>query len=311
MDQLIGRNTNNPIFEVDHIQKNLIDATKKKSHEFQRRTGRPPCLVVVGLWDAAAISYVKQICSVAKKCHIEVATLNLCNFTISSEMWNSIISGLSQDNRYDAILVQTPIPIPDGIEIINRHLDWKKDVDGLTATNLGRSLLGIGGFTPCTAEAIFEILIGSGTELKGKLVVVVNDSAIIGKPLASLLSAEGATVCVCNRHSGDYLSQMLSQADVIVSATGVPDLIQPGNIKDRVVIIDAGICNVGGTIRGDVSENVAGIAHFRTRVPGGVGKITTAILMKHVCDAALSFHNFEDDFLNFAAEYFVSSQEFK
>lgn len=162
----------------------------------------------------------------------------------------------------------------------------EKDVDGLSPVSLGRLFTGLPAFASCTAEACMQLLDAAGIELDGRRAVVIGRSTVVGKPLAALLLACNATVTVCHRKTID-LAAIARQADVLIVAAGCPNLVTADFVKPGAVVVDVGTTwdAERGTLVGDVEERVAKVADV-SPVYGGVGAITSALLVKHVLDAA-------------------------
>jgi len=175
--------------------------------------------------------------------------------------------------------------------VVTEAIDPAKDIDGIHPLNAGRLLLGHPGFVPTTAQAAVELLKRSGIELRGRDVVVVGRSNVVGKPAAVLLAREDATVTLCHSRTKD-LAGHLARADVVVVAAGRPGLITGPMLKPGAVVVDVGInlVNAGTAderLVGDVDfASVQGVASALTPVPGGVGPVTNALLMTHVLQAA-------------------------
>lgn len=184
------------------------------------------------------------------------------------------------------ILLQ--LPLPDGLDAdaVTALIDPAKDVDGLTPTNGGLLMKGRPGIVPCTPAGVMELLERSGTVLEGAEAVVVGRSELVGKPLAALLLAANATVTTCHSRTRD-LPEVCRRADVLVAAVGTPRLVTGEMVRAGATVIDVGINRVDGGLVGDVDfESVAEKAHAVTPVPGGVGPMTIAMLLRNTLDAA-------------------------
>ena len=198
---------------------------------------------------------------------------------------------LNEDPLISGIIVQMPLPAEIPLSVVTDAIDPAKDIDGIHPLNAGRLLLGHPGFVPTTAQAAVELLKRSGIELRGRDVVVVGRSNVVGKPAAVLLAREDATVTLCHSRTKD-LAGHLARADVIVVAAGRPGLITGAMLKPGVVVVDVGINVVhAGTaderLVGDVDfDSAKAVAGALTPVPGGVGPVTNALLMTHVLQAA-------------------------
>jgi methylenetetrahydrofolate dehydrogenase (NADP+)/methenyltetrahydrofolate cyclohydrolase len=200
-----------------------------------------------------------------------------------------IINKLNKDNSIHGILVQLPLPKHISTEKIIAAIDPHKDVDGFHPYNVGGLVTGTPLFVSCTPRGIMELLARSGIELTGKEAVVVGRSNIVGKPMALLLLAQNATVTMCHSKTKD-LGLVTGRADVLIAAIGKPHMIKANMVKEGAVVIDVGVNRLAnGKLTGDVAfDEVAAKASFITPVPGGVGPMTIAMLMKNTLDAALA-----------------------
>jgi methylenetetrahydrofolate dehydrogenase (NADP+) / methenyltetrahydrofolate cyclohydrolase len=197
-----------------------------------------------------------------------------------------LIDELNANDAVDGILVQLPLPEQiDQDEVIAR-IDPAKDVDGLTAVNAGLLAQGRPGLVPCTPQGVIELLRHGGAELSGAEAVVVGRSILVGRPLASLLLGENATVTVCHSRTRD-LAEVCSRADVLVAAVGSPRLIGREMVKPGAIVIDVGTNRTDDGLVGDVDfEAVREGAGAITPVPGGVGPMTIAMLLSNTLEAA-------------------------
>lgn len=197
------------------------------------------------------------------------------------------LDALSDDRLVHGIICLTPLPGGVTLAEVGEHIDPAKDVDGANPTSLGRLAAGLPAFAPATAQAVIEILWQRGTALRGARAVVVGRSTVVGKPVALLLLAEHATVTICHSRTRDLADQTRC-ADVLVAAVGHPQLIGREHVKPGAVVIDVGTnATDDGSIVGDVDTGaVEGTAVAITPVPGGVGSVTTAVLLRNVAVAA-------------------------
>ena len=192
------------------------------------------------------------------------------------------IDKLNKNDRIDGILVQLPLPSHiNELKIID-SISPEKDVDGFHVTNIGKMVIGDEtGFLSCTPYGIMQLLEEYKIEIAGKDAVIIGRSNIVGKPMALMLIQKGATVQVCNSNTKD-LRKKLNEADIIIVAAGVPKLLKKEDVKEGAVVIDVGINRVDGKICGDVDyEEVAEKTSYITPVPGGVGPMTIASLIKN------------------------------
>lgn len=200
----------------------------------------------------------------------------------------ALISSLNRDSAVNGIIIQTPLPghlkYTEAVGLI----DPRKDAEGMHPSNLGGVVYGCAGRVPCTAAAVMALL--ARTEVRGREAVVVGHSEIVGKPVALLLLDRLATVTVCHIATAEagYLRQHIERADILVVAVGKPRLIKGSWIKQGATVIDVGINRDNDKIVGDVEFDEAfGRAGAITPVPGGVGPVTVAFLLKNVVEAAL------------------------
>ena len=198
-----------------------------------------------------------------------------------------IIQKLNKDELVHGILVQLPLPKHISTENIIAAINPDKDVDGFHPHNVGGLVTGTPLFVPCTPRGIMELISRSGIDLTGKEAVVVGRSNIVGKPMAFLLLAQNATVTMCHSRTKD-LPSVTRRADVLIAAIGKPRMIKADMVKEGAVIIDVGVNRLeNGKLAGDVDfDEVAPRASYITPVPGGVGPMTIAMLMKNTLDAA-------------------------
>jgi methylenetetrahydrofolate dehydrogenase (NADP+)/methenyltetrahydrofolate cyclohydrolase len=199
-----------------------------------------------------------------------------------------LIGTLNNNQKIHGILVQLPLPKHINTERVMQSIQPEKDVDGFHPLNMGRLMAGDEYFAAATPKGIIRLLEEFKVKLEGKEVVIVNHSTVVGKPLALMLLNRNATVCVCHKFTEDLKSHT-SNADVLISAAGVPNLIRGGMVKKGVVVIDGGIAKLGVKTVGDVDfEGVSKKASLITPVPGGVGPMTIAMLLENTLAAAVS-----------------------
>lgn len=207
----------------------------------------------------------------------------------SEEKLLNIIRELNDDKSIHGILVQLPVPGHIHPDKIIEAIDPRKDVDGFHPYNVGRLVAGNPLHSSCTPSGILELLDRSGIELSGKEAVVVGRSNIVGKPMALMLLARNATVTICHTKTKD-LAAVTRRADILVAAAGRAQMIKGDMVKDGVVIIDVGTNRTDtGKLVGDVAfAEVFPKASYITTVPGGVGPMTRAMLLKNTLNAALA-----------------------
>lgn len=259
----------------EDIKVEIANATEKY--------GEKPFLEIVQVGsDKSSASYVK---SIIRTCEKMGANCNFAEYdeNISEEDLIKEIERLNEDNSVHGVIIQSPLPRSVDSDRVMNTLSPEKDVDGVTAVNLGRLLMGIKGMVPCTPKGMMRVLKESGVEVKGKDVALVGRGRTVGKPIAQLLINEGATLTVCHSATKDLKSH-LQNAEIVIGAAGRAGLITGDAVKEGVVVIDAAI-NVGedGKIVGDADfDSVSKKASLITPVPGGVGTTTNAMLMENL-----------------------------
>ncbi|MBC7319603.1 bifunctional methylenetetrahydrofolate dehydrogenase/methenyltetrahydrofolate cyclohydrolase FolD [bacterium] len=245
---------------------------------------KPGLAVVLVGDDPASIVYVRNKERACKRLGLNYKLLKFPQSISRDELLSSIRT-LNEDREINGIIVQMPLPKHlDAFDVVS-NIDPLKDVDGLHPDNLGRLSSGKPRIIPCTPLGIIELLKRENIDIRGKNAVIVGRSNLVGKPLFHLLLSLDATVTVCHSKTID-LKRETSRADILVCAVGVPRLITVDMVKEGAIVIDVGINKVEDKLVGDVDfERVKEIATFITPVPGGVGPMTVAMLMKNVITA--------------------------
>ena len=278
------------------VSKAVYEDLQTRTEAFVQKNGYAPTLAVVLVGnDPASQSYVnskKKACLTLGFGHLDYA---LPEDSTQEELLQ-LVKDLNADPSVHGILVQLPLPSHMDSEEILETIDQKKDVDGFHPISIGKLLIGLPTFVSCTPLGVLSMLDHYKIETAGKNVVIVGRSNIVGKPLAALLMQKGrdATVTVCHSQTKD-LPQITSRADILIAAIGRAHFIQPFMVKEGAVVIDVGINRVedpsakrGYRLVGDVDyETVSPHCSFITPVPGGVGVMTIAMLMKNTLQAAL------------------------
>ncbi|WP_410601102.1 bifunctional 5,10-methylenetetrahydrofolate dehydrogenase/5,10-methenyltetrahydrofolate cyclohydrolase [Amycolatopsis sp. lyj-90] len=251
-----------------------------------RESGTAPTLaVLVPTDDDATAWYVRSIERAAKKVGVDCRVVQLEKPT--GEDVTRELDKLSADPSVHGIICQTPLPEGVTLDHVGAHIDPAKDVDGANPVSLGRLTAGLPTYAPATAAAVLEILKREQVALSGAQVAVVGRSTVVGKPAALLLLGENATVTVCHSRTKD-LAAVTKTADVLVVAVGRAHFVGADHVKPGAVVIDVGTNPTpeGGLV-GDVDQAaVEGIAGSITPVPGGVGPVTTSLLLRHTVTAA-------------------------
>lgn len=270
--------------------RNLAKLIQQKAHDEARSLEteglRPTLAVVVATDDGSTLWYVRSIERAAESAGINCRIVDL-GHDATGQVLASVLKDLSAEPSVNGIILQTPLPPGVDADALVGHIAPEKDIDGANPLSLGRLAVGQPSFAPATARAVTEILDHFDISVAGRNVVVIGRSAVVGKPLSLLLLERDATVTVCHSRSG-ALEKYTRTADVVVVAAGRTGLLNGGHISSGAVVIDVGT-NVlsDGSLVGDVDEaSVRGIAGALTPVPGGVGSVTTALLLLHTAEAA-------------------------
>jgi len=245
-----------------------------------------PSLRVIRLGeDPASVAYVrlkdKRARALGYRSQVEVYPEDL-----PEEALLERIAALNADEDVDGILVQLPLPPHIRTQRVLEAISPLKDVDGFHPVNVGRLWSGGEGLFPCTPLGILRLLKHYGIALKGREVVVVGRSNIVGKPLAGLLLREDATVTLAHSKT-EALPEVTRRAEVLVVAVGRPHLVRKAWVREGAIVVDVGVNRVEGRLLGDVHPEVAEVASALTPVPGGVGPMTVAMLMRNTLEAAL------------------------
>jgi len=269
------------IIDGNKIAQDIRNEVRHKVVDLKEHSGITPGLAVVLVGeDPASQVYVGRK---AKAC-AEVGFLSReykLSADTSEDKLLSLIDALNKDPLIHGILVQLPLPKNISTDKIIAAIDPHKDVDGFHPYNVGGLVTGSPLFVPCTPRGIMELIARTGINLKGKEAVVVGRSNIVGKPMAMLLLAQHATVTICHSRTKD-LPAVTRRADILIAAVGKPHMIKADMVKEGAAVIDVGVNRLeNGKLAGDVAfDEVAPKASFITPVPGGVGPMTIAMLMK-------------------------------
>lgn len=241
---------------------------------------KPPKLAVVLVGDnPASLSYIRQKQKAAERLGMDFELFSF-EASISEQELVAAIQGLNNNPDITGFIVQLPLPAHINTNAIITAIDPEKDVDGFTAENIGRLFLGTADLISCTPRGVMELLARSNIDVRGKSVTIIGRSNIVGKPLALLMINAGATVTICNSQTKDIGHYTLS-ADIVVVATGQPKLLTLDMVKPGTVVIDVGFSVVDGKISGDTDYEAIEPTCLITPVPGGVGPMTVAMLMKN------------------------------
>ncbi|MCM8778641.1 MAG: bifunctional 5,10-methylenetetrahydrofolate dehydrogenase/5,10-methenyltetrahydrofolate cyclohydrolase [Candidatus Omnitrophica bacterium] len=267
----------------------LADRIKEDLKDEIKTLGFPLTIAAIEVGDNPASGlYLKAQRKTAEELGINYRLFKL-ETKISVEELLKLIGDLNQNNSIQGIIIQAPLPPHIERYKIIAAVNVLKDIEGMHPENLGYLLLGKPRFIPCTAEAVFSLVKSTEINLYGKEVVIVGHSEIVGKPLSLLFLNEFSTVTVCHigTSSAGHLEVHVKMAEILVVAVGKAGLIKGDWVKEDSVVIDVGINKIEDKIVGDVEfEKASERASFITPVPGGVGPLTTAMLMRNLVRAA-------------------------
>ncbi|NNK82230.1 MAG: bifunctional 5,10-methylene-tetrahydrofolate dehydrogenase/5,10-methylene-tetrahydrofolate cyclohydrolase [Flavobacteriaceae bacterium] len=280
------------ILDGKNVSNDIKDEIAAEVSKMKENGEKVPHLaaVIVGN-DGASLTYVGSKVRACERVGFESTLIKLPNTVSEIELLDTI-EELNQNDDIDGFIIQLPLPPQINTQEVLMAVDPDKDVDGFHPTNFGKMALDMSTFIPATPFGILELIDRYGVETKGKHTVVIGRSHIVGRPMSILMGRKGfpgnSTVTLTHSHTKN-ITQITSQADIIISALGVPNFLKAEMVKDDVVIIDVGITRVpdetrprGYRITGDVDfENVSKKASFITPVPGGVGPMTIAMLLKN------------------------------
>lgn len=281
MTILDGRKTSN---DIKNEIKTEVDKMKADGEKVPHLAA-----VIVGN-DGASLTYVGSKVRACERVGFESTMVRMSNTTSEIELLDKI-EELNDNDDIDGFIIQLPLPPQINTQKVLMAVNPDKDVDGFHPTNFGKMALDMSTFIPATPFGILELLDRYGVETKGKHTIVIGRSHIVGRPMSILMGRKGfpgnSTVTLTHSHTKN-ITQITSQADIIISALGVPKFLKAEMVKDDAVIIDVGITRVPDTsekgyyITGDVDfENVSKKASYITPVPGGVGPMTIAMLLKN------------------------------
>ena len=269
------------IIDGKKIAEKIISEIKSKVKNMGEKPGL--ALVMVGSNPASEV-YVNFKEKDSKEAGFYCERYNLDEKTNEMDLIN-LLNQLNNNSKIHGVLVQLPLPKQIDEKLIINSILPHKDVDGFTPLSLGNLMSENTILAPATAIAVVHLIESTGIKIEGKNAVVIGRSNIIGKPVALMLLEKNATVTVCHSKTKN-LAEHTKKADILVVAVGKPNLIKKEMVKEGAVVIDVGINRIGNKLIGDVDfENVKEVAGFITPVPGGVGPMTRAMLMKNTLKA--------------------------
>lgn len=274
------------IIDGKAVSKKVKEDVKAECEQLKAKGVTPGLAVIIVGDDPASQVYVHNKEVACEACGFYSVKYALPAETTQEEL-NALIDKLNQDDKINGILCQLPLPSHlDDKEVINR-IDPLKDVDAFHPVNVGAIMIGDYNYLPCTPAGVMELIHSTGVDVSGKKAVVMGRSNIVGKPMAMLLLHENATVEITHSRTQN-LADVTKEADILVAAIGKAKFVKADMVKDGAVVIDVGMNrDENGKLCGDVDfEDVKDKCSFITPVPGGVGPMTIAMLMKNTLTAA-------------------------
>ena len=279
------------IIDGKALAKKIRMELKEEVEKLKKKNIFPKLAVIMVGEDKASKVYVRNKSKACEEIGVEYEEFLLNDDTKMEDLLN-LIEELNNRPDINGILLQSPIPKHLDINKAFNKIDYRKDVDGFNPVNVGKLVIGEDCFISCTPFGVMKMLEEYGIEIEGKNAVVVGRSNIVGKPLAQCLLKKNATVTICHSRTKN-IHEITNNADILVAALGKPKYIKENMVKEDAVVIDIGI-NRGddGKLVGDVDfENVSKKASYITPVPGGVGPMTIAMLMRNTLTAAKQQNN--------------------
>jgi len=282
------KKTSAQLIDGKAVAQKMKEELKKEIDRLEEKHKSSPLLVAIQVGEnPASASYLKSQKKGCEEVGIDYQVQQLPQ-AISQEQLIQFIKEKNNDSKITGIILQMPLPEQIDAEKAQEAIAPSKDVEGVNPQNMGLLMYGWPGIVPCTALAVMELIKSTGTSIKGKQVTLVGHSSLVGKPLAMLLLSspfDSATTTVCHIATRDLVAHTRN-AEILIVAVGKPGLIKGDMIKEGAIVIDVGINRVEGKIVGDVVfEEAKEKASLITPVPGGVGPVTTAMLLKNTVEA--------------------------
>lgn len=270
------------IIDGKKISEKVLDEVKGEVNNLKEKGIYPTLAVILASGDEASKVYVRNKAIACEKVGIKCEEF-IFDSLVTKEVLENLIDKLNNDENIHGILLQSPVANNIDINDLFGKINPLKDVDGFNPVNYGNLLIGKDTLTSCTSLGIIRLLNEYGIEIKSKHAVIIGRSNIVSKPLSLCLLNRDATITVCHSKTKD-LKSITKEADILISAVGKPKFVTKDMVKDGACVIDVGINrDDAGKLCGDVDfENVKDKCSFITKVPGGVGPMTVAYLMKNV-----------------------------
>ncbi len=274
------------ILDGKALAKSIEDELSTRVANLKQKTGRTPILATILVGDdPASATYVRMKGNACKRVGMDSIRVEMSSTTTTDELLAKI-DELNANPDVHGILLQHPVPNQIDERACFDRINLGKDVDGVTCLGFGRMAMGESAYGSCTPQGIMHLLNHYQIDLTGKHAVVIGRSAILGKPMAQMLLNANCTVTICHSKTQD-LAHHVGQADIVVGAVGVPELIKKSWIKKGAVVVDAGFHPTDDGGCGDIElKGIDGIASAYTPVPGGVGPMTINTLIRQTVEAA-------------------------
>lgn len=268
------------------LAKQLTESGRMRTEALRRQGIDPAMAIVIATDDGGARWYADSIVRAASRVGIGADLVSLPE-NASEELLHETVTRLGSDADVHGILIQTPLPAGIASTRLGLLIPPEKDIDAMNPMSLGRLVAGLEGFVPATADAVVRLLEHHGVKLEGEEVVIAGRSTVVGKPLAHLCLDRNATVTICHSRTR-ALAEITSRADVFIAAVGKAEMFSAEYVHEGAVVVDVGTNETeDGRLVGDVdAASVDGVAGALSPVPGGVGPVTTAVILLNVVAAA-------------------------
>lgn len=268
------------------LAKELSDSARTRADALRSKGTDPSLAIVIATNDGGARWYSDSIVRAASAVGIDAELVSLPD-DASEELLRETVTRLGNDRDVHGILIQAPLPARIAPTRLGLLVPPEKDIDAMNPMSLGRLVAGLDGFAPATAAAVIRLLAHHEVDLEGKEIVIAGRSTVVGKPLAHLCLDRNATVTICHSRTRE-LAAVTSRADVFVAAVGRPEMFTAEYVREGAIVVDVGTNETkDGRLVGDVNAaSVDGVAGALSPVPGGVGPVTTALLISNVVQAA-------------------------
>ncbi len=266
------------------LAEEIRDDIKRKVEELSKQNIQPKLSVVTATSDGGTEFYVRHIQKAGENTGVKVDVVRLSDSASEQEITKAV-QKLASDKTVHGIILQAPVPNGVNANVIRSHIPIEKDVDGANPQSAGNLISGLKAFAPSTAVAVMELLKRYDIPVSGTHSVIIGRSLVVGKPLAHLLLSQDATVTICHSKTRD-LKSITRTADILIVAIGNPSMVDADYIKPGAIVVDVGTSSSDNGLLGDVNhKSMQNVAGAFSPVPGGVGPVTTSILLKQTIAA--------------------------